>query len=200
MGGAESIVDKHVAQAGELAREARIVGLFFRVKPHVLEQHDVTRADRADRVLGRGSDAISTERTRGTQYLGDAISYGLERQIQNSLAVRPPQVRQEHHLCAVLAQIPQRWQGSPNAGVVGHAVVLHRYVEIDADQGGLAAPVHVANGAEATHLYFLLLTAARPRDIGSPMISLRIEPFADAFAEPLRWRATKAVMSDRRHA
>src|SRR5579864_4893988 len=62
--------------------------------------------------------------------------------------------------------------------------------------------------------YSLLLTVAEveaaearsrrrgflPHMAGSPMISFRIEPLAFPFTEPLRWRATNAVMSDNRQA
>ena len=40
---AEGVVDEHVAQAGQLAGEAGVVGFLFGVKAHVLEQHDVAR-------------------------------------------------------------------------------------------------------------------------------------------------------------
>src|SRR5204862_7337151 len=120
-------------------------------------------------------------------------------------------MRQEHDPGSALAQIVERRQSGADAGIVSHPAVLspQRDVEVDADQGGFTAPVHVADRAEAHSLLVTLavVDAAESRSCtrgffhhmpGSPTISFRIEPFAEV--RPLMCRATKAVMSDSRQA
>src|SRR5579864_1181426 len=117
-------------------------------------------------------------------------------------------MRQEDNARPALPKVVEGGKRRADARVVRHVTVLHGHVEVDADQGGLAAPVHVADCAEAHSLLLTvaLVEAAEPRRSrgflphmpGSPTISFKMDPLADV--RPLMCRATKAVMSDRRQA
>ena len=212
MGGAEGVVDEDVAKPRELRRKGRVVRLFLGVKTEVFEQHHLARANHPNGGFGRRPDAVGAEWAGHLQQFADPLGDRFERVLRVRLAVRAPEVRQQHDAAAMPPQVVDRRQRGADARVVRDATVLHGYVEVDADESGLTAPVHVTDRAEAAHLYSLLLTVAAvdaadarsrkrgflPHMAGSPTISLRMAPLADTL--PPSCRATNAVMSARRQA
>ena len=161
--------------------KVEIVGFFFSVEPDVLEQHDVARAERAHRVFGLGSDAIRGKADRRAEQLTkSAPATGCSEYFSERVCHRVARDATGGRLCAPWSRrYCQRGQRGADARVVGDVACLHRHVEVDADYRGLAAPVHVTNGAEASHL---AASRARqpsaafrcPTSTGWPTISLRI--------------------------
>ena len=153
MGGAEGVVDEDVAQPGQLGGEGRVVGLLLGVKAHVLEQHHVARLERVRPRPRAGRPTQSVAKPHGAPSSSPRRSAtGWSEYFGSRLPSGRPEVRQQHDPRAAFAQVLERRQRGADAGVVGDARRrCHGHVEVDADQGGLAAPVHVADGAEAAH-------------------------------------------------
>ena len=205
MGGSEGVVDEDVAQPGQRARRSR--GRWPPLRRESARSRAARRRPRPsafDRVFGGRRRCSPLANAHGAPS-NSAVraATGCSEYFGIGLAVRPTQVREQDDPGAVLAQVLEGRQGGANARVVGHLAVLHRHVEVDADQGGLAAPVHVANGAEAAPSPYCL--RARPRERCAPRArGRRRSPSGSrrwpSVAVPLRWRATNAVMSDSRQA
>src|SRR3546814_10491700 len=75
----------------------------------------------------------------------------LERHLGHRFAVRAAEMRQHHHPGPLARQLVQGGQDAADAQVVGDPAVLHRDVEVDANQDRLAGHGDVIEGAEPGH-------------------------------------------------
>ena len=71
--GAERVVDVDVAELGELAREALVVLLFFRVEAKVLEQADLPGAEICTTFLAASPTQSSGRCTSTPEQLGETL-------------------------------------------------------------------------------------------------------------------------------
>src|SRR3984957_1300545 len=95
---------------------------------------------------------------------------------------------EQDHLGAGLAQLLDGRQGGAQAGVVADHAVLHRHVEIDADQHALAAQVGLVEGAEG-HGGLLLGAAYISLAIARAVSAIRVEK-PHSLSYQLRTRAS----------
>jgi hypothetical protein len=99
--------------------------------------------------LGLIAHAVVGEAHGAVQQQLQRLDHGLQAHRRHALALGTVEVGQQHHLGARFAQAVDGRQGGLQTGVVGDVPVLHRHVEIHADQGGLARKVgNVVEGAE----------------------------------------------------
>ena len=128
MDGAERILDEQVVAVGQLARELRVVGGLPRVEARVLEHRELA-----------------------VEQLPQPLLDGLHR-VRGVRALRPAEVRADRDGGgrAVAEQLERRQRGA-DAGVVRHASVLERHVQIGANEDAAAFDLRVAHGARVPH-------------------------------------------------
>ncbi len=144
----EAVVDIEVAERRQLARERRIVLFLAGMEARVFEQQHIARIELGDRGLGGLADAIVRERDRaadGARHLGGERP---ERFLVVA-ALRPAEMRNEDHLAALAGDLVDGRRHALDAGDVGDLAVLHRRVEVDAQEHAFAVDVDVVEGAEA---------------------------------------------------
>src|SRR5437016_6709678 len=145
MRGAKCVVDEHVAQLRELRREGPVVRLLFRMEAHVLEQKNAARWKPIQLRVCVWSDSVARERDGSAQQSLELPSDWLQTQLRIALAIGATKMRDEHDFTATVAQVLDRWQGLPDASVVGNAAVwILRHVEVDPDQRSFVGEVDVA--------------------------------------------------------
>ena len=145
--GREGVVDPDVAELGQFRDEGRIVLFFFLVEAGVFQAQDVAILHRGDRLLRRLADAIIGERDRLLDHARQCRGDGLER-ILVVAPLRAAEMREQDHLAALVGYLGDGRRHALQPGRVGDAAVLHRHVEIDAQQHALALHVDVIEGAE----------------------------------------------------
>ena len=138
MRGREGVVDVDVAQRGELVDEGRVVLLLLLVEAEVLQQQHVARLEIAHALFGLLADAILGEGDRLAERLRQRLDQRLQRHLGHALAVGPAEMAEHDHLGALVGELLQGRRGALDARGVGHLAVLHRHVEVDADQHALA--------------------------------------------------------------
>ena len=132
---AEGVVHVDVGERSELAREGRIVLLLFLVEAEVLEQQQLAVA----KLLGGGADAVRSEGDRAPEQLGQTLRHRPQRELGLRRALRPAQMRGEHHAGAAGQQAPQRAERSTDARVVADAPARERHVQVGAHEDAPAA-------------------------------------------------------------
>ena len=106
MRGTEGIVHVHVAEPGERGGEGVVVLLFLGVEAQVLEQDDLGRAvSLRDRVFSGGADTVARENHFTAEELTEPPRHGLQAVLGRGLALRPAEVRREHHGCPLLQRV-----------------------------------------------------------------------------------------------
>ena len=148
MGGGEGVVDIDVAELGELVDMGRIVLLLALVEAGVFEQEHVAVLHFGDRVSGRLADAVGREGDRPLDDVGDRGRDGLQRIGLVRAALGPAEMREQNDLAALVRDFLDRRRDALDARRIGHAAVLRRNVEIDAQQHTLAGDVGVVERAE----------------------------------------------------
>jgi len=114
------------------------IGLFAGVEADVFQQDDAAGVQIADGRLDAVAHAVIDEANGRAQQGFQIIEDGLQAHRRHDLALGTVEVSQQGHLGAGVAQLVDGRQRDPQSGVVGDATVLHRNVEVHADQGGLA--------------------------------------------------------------
>ena len=148
MGGGEGVIDVDVAELGELVDMGRIVLLFALMEAGVLQQEHVAVLHFGDRVVGRLADAVGREGDRTLDDVGDRGGDGLQRIGLVRAALGPAEMREQNDLAALVRDLGDGRRNALDARRVGHAAVLRRHVEIDAQQHALAGDVGVIERAE----------------------------------------------------
>ena len=152
----ERVVDVKVPECGKGFGKRRIVRLFFGMETNVLEQHDIAVAQLRDRGLGHRADAIVGERDRCSQRCRKRRRDRAQRQRGDDLSVGAPEMREHDRARALIAQVAQRVAGREDARRVADRAVLHRNVEVFADDDALATHIEAAERPK------LHRSAARP--------------------------------------
>ena len=165
--GGEGVVDADVAELGERRDEGRIVLLLALVEAGVLEQQDVAGLHRGDRGLGlppMQSSAKATGRSITARHRGGDR---LERFLRVA-ALRPAEMREQDDLAALVRDLGDGRRHALDAGRVGDLAVLHRHVEIDAQQHALALHVGLIERAEGSGHWHRRVYRARADSNGHP--------------------------------
>ena len=146
---AEGVADVEISEGHQLRHEVRVVGGLPGMEAEVLEQADVPVAERVDRPASGFADAVGAETDRLAEELRQALSHGLEGEVEVELAVGAAAVGQEDDTRAPPLQLAHGRQRLHQAGVVEHAAVAHRHVEVDAHEGPLAGDLVVGEVVES---------------------------------------------------
>ena len=143
----ESVIDKDVAERRELFGEVLVVLFLAGMEAGIFQTKNVAVLHRGDRGLGFGADAILGE---GDGTLDDARHFGGDRP-QRILRVRSlgaAQMREQDHLAALVGQLEDGRRDFLDAGRVRDPAVLHRDVQVDAEQDAFAFDVGVIETAK----------------------------------------------------
>ena len=151
MRGAERVVDEDVAEFGDLLREGRIVLFLAGMEARVLEQEDIAVLQLGDGRLRNVAHAIVRERDRASDGLGQRFGHGRQRHRGHDLALRPVEVGKHDHARALLRQFANGGRLAVDAQRVGDPAVLHRHVQIGADEHALPLHVQVIKRPECRH-------------------------------------------------
>ena len=93
------------------------------------------------------ADAVLGEADRPLDDVRDRVGDRLQRLLRVA-ALRPAEMREQDHLAALVGDLGDGRRDALDAGGVGDLAVLHRHVEIDAQEHALALHVGVIEGAE----------------------------------------------------
>ena len=185
MGGGKGVVDIDVAELGELATWA---GSFFSSplwKRVFSEQEHVAVLHFGDRVVGCLADAVGAEGDRTLDDVGDRGGDGLERIGLVRAALGPAEMRKQNDLAAFVRDFRDGRRDALDARRVGHAAVLRRNVEIDAQEHALAGDVGVVERAERFVMQ-RLSSFRRQRCVPVPCRSVMPAEAASSPAAPVR--------------
>ena len=135
--GGERVVDENIAERGEFLHEARLVLLFLLVEACILQAEDVAGLHRVDRGLGLLADASSAKATGRAESLGDRRRDRLERLVGID-SLWPAEMSEQDHFAALVGDLGDGRRHALDARCVADLAVLHRHVEVDAQQHALA--------------------------------------------------------------
>ena len=107
MRGREGVIDVEIAAAGKLLREVGIVLLLALVEAQVLQHGDFARAQRVDRALGGGADALGHELYGACEQVAELCCNRVQRERRIGAFLGTPEVRDDDHARAAGAQIAQ---------------------------------------------------------------------------------------------
>ena len=141
--GAERVVDINLRQRRKLLSEGGVVFLLLLVEADVFQQQHLAVLQRGRLGLRVGTDDVGRQRDVLAQQLGQALGDGRKRIFRVEFALRAAHVRAEDHPRVVRQQVLDRRQRADNAVVVGDTAVLHRDVEVAADEHSFARDVDV---------------------------------------------------------
>ena len=139
MRGAEGVVDVDVGERRVALGQLLVVLRLALLVADVLEHHDVPVGHVVE--VARELDGLA-------QQLLQAVGRGPQRELRLAV-LRAPEVRGEHEPRVLVAQLAQRRQRRPDAGVVGDvALLVERDVEVHADEHALAGDVEIVERAQ----------------------------------------------------
>ena len=151
----EGVVDIDVAELGKLLGEAHVVLFLARVVAKVLQHGHLARLQRIDAAPRLVANAILDEmHLRAAHQLGDLGRDRRKRGLWAPLALGTAEMGEHDHLGAAVHELLDGRQHARDARRVGHFAVLHRHVEIDADEHALAPDVEPIDGADTGKVRF----------------------------------------------
>ena len=159
--GGESVADEDVAELGQLGCKGRIVLLLAFMEAKVLEHRELARLQLGDRVEGWLANTVGREGDWRADQLRERVGHGLQRELRRRTALRPAKVGDDDHLGATRGEVTQPRHQTLEPRRIGNFAILHRHVEIGADQRTFAAHVHARRGLEIVEIhdaYFSLRT------------------------------------------
>ena len=152
MGGAESVVDVVVREAGELLGELGVVGFFFGVEAEVLQQQGLALFQLPGHLLGFGADAVGAEsyvfsaRQFLVQQHAQTLGCRLEAHRGIGFSLGPAEMGDQNQPCSVAESVFDGGEGFADAGVVDDAAIFERDVEVDAHEDAVIVEREVADG------------------------------------------------------
>ena len=146
----ERVVDKQIAQRCELFGERLIVFFFLGMEAGVFQAQNIAVLHPGDGGFRFRADAVFGESHRPLDDARDFGGDGLER-ILRIKSLRPVEMRQQNHLAALVGELGDGRGDFLDAGGVGNLAVLHRHVEVDAQQDAFAFDVGIIEAAERVH-------------------------------------------------
>ena len=143
MHGAERVVHVGVGQFGEPAGEARIVRLFARIEPQILEHRELARTETPDRVdrLAFVRHAERLDRRGPREQPRERVRKDPRAEVVPRGPLRPSEVRCQHERRSPLPELVDRRHRRHDPAVVGDGTVGDRHVEIDTEEH--TGPGHV---------------------------------------------------------
>ncbi len=148
----EGIVHINIAKFGEGRDKIRLVLFLALMKASVFEQQNLPVFHDRNGALGIRPDAIRREQHDFVQGACQRLQEGRER-LRFIAASRAAKMRKQNCFAAFFGDFLDRGECGADAGVVGDFTVLHRHVQIDADEDALSLHVCFVEGSEA-HCWF----------------------------------------------
>ena len=141
---AKGIIDKKIRQPGEFAGKTRIVLLFARVKPQVLQKDEFPVLHFRYGLPDPGSNRLREGFDRSLQELRQAPGHRCQSQVLVHPAMRPAKVRAEDDPGPVIDQPGDRGKACPDPGVVFDSPVpVHGHIEIDPHEHPFPVNFHI---------------------------------------------------------
>src|SRR5215472_7290378 len=141
--GTEGIHDEHVTQRGHAPRELLVVGFLALEEAHVLAQHGG-----AGRAVDAGEPVLA-QRHRLAEQLREPRRHRREcqRRIVRPL-LRPPEVRHDEYPGVLVERVTDGGEGRADTRIAHYHAVLHRDVQILADQNPLVAQLRIRHAQQ----------------------------------------------------
>ncbi len=145
----EGVVDVDVAEGGEPLAQLLVVLLLPRLEAHVLEEQDVPGHHRGYGHRSRLAHAILRERDRPSEQPGQARRDRSQAHLRDPFPLRAAKVGDQDRLRAPLDRQADRGKRRLEPRVVRHVPgLVHRHVEVDADERPLAGQVQLVDRAD----------------------------------------------------
>ena len=147
MGCRKRVVDPDVAELRELIDERLVVLFLLRVEARIFKTQHVAVLQRGDGFLRGLADAIVGECDRAL----DHLRYNGGNWSQRLLRIgplRPAEMREQNDFGAFAGKLGDGRRDTLDTREVGDLAVLHRHIEVDAQQHALGPNVDVVEGAE----------------------------------------------------
>ena len=150
----EGVVDVEIAERRELPREAGIVASPRRMEAEILQQRHVAGARaRDDHALRRGPTQSSAKATgRPPSASASGAASGFSESAGSGLPLGRPKCDITTTSGAALGAARDGRREPLDAGRVGDRAVLHRHVEIGAQQHAFAAGLEIVDRLEGRHI------------------------------------------------
>ena len=146
MGGAEGIVDIHVAERGQIFGKCKIVFFFFGMEARVFQHQHLPRLEGFRHLLHFRADAIERHLDGMPQQASQNFRSGAQAEYGIWSAFWPPKVTHQEERRALIERILDSRQGGADALVVGHFAIRHRHVEVHAHEHAFVFEVNVFYG------------------------------------------------------
>ena len=165
MAGAESVIHVSIGQAGQLLAESGLILGLFLAETGVLQQDNIAVAHGGNSSLGVLADngVIVSKGDGLAQLLAQADSNRGQAELGLGAVLRLAQVAAQDDLGAIIDQLFDGRQSRVDTVVIGDHAVLHRDVEVAANQHALASVVFIVNGlftqthSKSSSRYYTLL-------------------------------------------
>ena len=154
VGSGEGIVDENIAIGRQILGKIRIVLFFLFVEPRVLETDNIAVLHLAHCGSGRSANAIRSETNRLPDNGRNGSRYRLQRHARVRAIFWAAKMREKYDFRALAGKLQNRRRHPLNARRVAHFAVLHRHIEIDAQQYALARDIaDLVQSPKAAHDY-----------------------------------------------
>ena len=146
--GAEGVVDEDVAQLRQGGRHGGIVLFLTRMKAGVFQQQHVAVLQRGDGSFGDGADAVIGEGDLAAHGVRQRMHQHLQRHGGHDLALGAVEVAEHHNPRALVGEFANGRCLPLDAGGVGDDTILHRHVQVGANEHALAGNGEVIKSFE----------------------------------------------------
>ncbi len=143
VGGGEGVVHIDIAQLRELRGKGGVVCLLAGVEAGVFQHQHIAVIQAGHRVLGLGADAIRRERHRLAKHAPQRLGNRLQRHFRHDFALRPVEMAEHDDFRALAGEFLDRRHETLKPRRVGDLAVLHRHVQVGAEQHALPRDIGV---------------------------------------------------------
>ena len=148
----KGVADEDIAVLGERVDKVGGVLFFALVEARVLEQGDVAVLEPVDDLRRSVADAVVGESDLAFENMFERRDDLAQRIRVDALALRSAKMRKQNDPAAFFHDLVDRRQRTLDARRVGDAPILHRHIEIDAQQHALSFDVDVVESVESGHV------------------------------------------------
>lgn len=151
MGGPEGVVDVHVGQGSEGARELLVIGFFAGVEPRVFEEDNAPVTHSVHDFFDGLANSVAGKANALLEDGSEVVAHTREAKVRVRLASRAPEMADENRLSIVVEDVTDRRQGGPDTGIVrncGTSVLrgVKRDIEVDSDENTFSTNGDVVEG------------------------------------------------------
>ncbi len=152
VGGGEGVVDVNVADIRDSLHQIGVVCFLAFPETRVLEDCDVARPENTDSLRRYRTGDLRNEHHFLAEHTFHRADDQAQRHGRDAVALGPAEMGKQQHFRALVCEFEHGRRRGADAGVVGDVAVLHRQVEVDADERDLADKVgQVVQCTKAVH-------------------------------------------------